>query len=210
MIGVTAVPNTSPYFEWLLYAGIGGMTVGFVGLMALLIFQPRRDHGPTAPSTPAPQPLVQQNVTSHGQSGGITAHTVNREPDPIPQRRLSSEQAAAIAHVLSNSPHKGVLLEVQFASNEHATFAAAIASIFERCGWTRRTLCIPSREHPHGMRVARQGERSDAYRVAIDALKAASLDFIEDEYEGPDADVSLDVGILHMTPFQKAADKWPD
>lgn len=150
-------------------------------------------------------------VTSYNQLGGQTAHTiVNREPNPVPARKLSAEQAEAIRSVLISSNIKGAIMEVQFASNEHAHFSAQIVSIFEKCGWTRKTFCIPSREKPHGMRLAYQDEKSNAYLVAVEALRSAGLEFREGTYSGEKADVSLDVGILEMTPFQRAADKWPE
>ena len=210
LIGATALQTGSSNFKMLLYAGIAGIVLGFIGLIVLLVFPVRKQSALATNSTNLGT-TIDQRVTSHGQIGGQTAHTiVNREPDPVPQRHLTSEQVAAIRRVLEGSKIKGSILEVQFASNEHARFSAEVASLFERCGWKRETLCIPSREKPHGMQIGWHAPQTDAYRVAIAALNAAGMDFTEGEFAGSIADMSLDVGILEMTPFQRAADKWPE
>lgn len=41
MIGAAALPEASPYFAVLMYGGGAGLVVGFVGLLCLLIFQPK-------------------------------------------------------------------------------------------------------------------------------------------------------------------------
>lgn len=160
---------------------------------------------------PLPGQTEGVSVTSINQSGGQTAHTIhNREPDPVPARSLNGVQADAIRKVLNSSDIKGEIMEIQFASNEHARFSAQIASLFERCGWERQTMCISHRDKPHTMRVGYKGKKSDAYLLAIEALTAAGFEFKEGEYDGYDADISLDVGILEMTAFQRAADRWPE
>lgn len=201
--GATKILTDPPiYIPWL-------AVTGFIFLMAWA-FWPVEDK-PQKEENPQPAQAASLSVSSVNQSGGQIAHTIhNREPDPVPARSLNGDQANAIRKVLVSSEVKGEIMEIQFSSSEHSMFSAQIAGVFEKCGWERQTFCIPHRDKPHGMRAGYKGEKSDAYFLAIEALKAAGFDFAEGEYEGFDADIALDVGILEMTAFQRAADKWPE
>ncbi len=46
MIGATALPTGSPYFDVLIYGGIAAIAVGFLGLVGLLIWPSKRDAAP--------------------------------------------------------------------------------------------------------------------------------------------------------------------
>jgi len=76
------------YVAWL--QGLSGlikvMLTGAValicgGFLVLLWQEPRTTPtaGKPAQATPLSGPVIHQNVTSHGQSGGITAHKVNSD-----------------------------------------------------------------------------------------------------------------------------------
>lgn len=72
MVGATAVPANSPYFDVLLWGGIVAIAIGLIGLILLMIF----------PGKKPPEPEhIDQSVTSHGQSGGITARNINAGDD---------------------------------------------------------------------------------------------------------------------------------
>ena len=73
VIGAAALPATSPYIDALMYSGGAAILLGFVGLIVLFIFpekKPQKSHA-----------TVDQRVSSRGQSGGITAHTVISPPE---------------------------------------------------------------------------------------------------------------------------------
>jgi hypothetical protein len=42
MIGATALPDASPYFTVLMWGGGAGVVVGFVGLLVLFLWQPKK------------------------------------------------------------------------------------------------------------------------------------------------------------------------
>lgn len=52
MIGVTALPTGSPYFDTLIIAGGIGLIVGIVGLLWLFVFQPKKPDAPVIPAQP--------------------------------------------------------------------------------------------------------------------------------------------------------------
>lgn len=75
-VGGAAVVQVAPtlfpqHTGWMLYGGLGLLVLSLVGV-GVVFFRARRHRSEVARS-PAPS----QNVTSHNQSGGITAHTVN-------------------------------------------------------------------------------------------------------------------------------------
>jgi hypothetical protein len=68
LIGATAVPADSPYLHALLWFGMAASAVGFMGLVVLFLFPGRKKKDGAT---------IDQSVTSHGQTGGITGHTVD-------------------------------------------------------------------------------------------------------------------------------------
>lgn len=73
VIGATALQTGSPYIDILIYGGIAAIAIGLIGLLCLLIFPSKKQ-----PHLP---PAIDQRVTSHRQSGGITAFEVKSTDD---------------------------------------------------------------------------------------------------------------------------------
>lgn len=86
--------------------------------------------------------VINQNVTSHNQSGGITAHTVNVGP-----QRLTFDSAIA-AELLRHMPKgKPVLAESAGSSADHAVAAQYLkfleANGFTIKNWNRSGMILP-------------------------------------------------------------------
>lgn len=101
MIG--APPLASPYFDTLLYGGAVAVAAGVIGLLWLFLFPTKR--------LPEARATVDQRVTSTGQTGGVTAHTINLSP---PDRALDDHARAK----LLREARKGLPVEVEAPSND--------------------------------------------------------------------------------------------
>lgn len=97
LIGATALPSKSDYLHLLVYAGAAATLVGLIGLCLLLII-------PVPPAPLLPTAGIDQRVTSHGQLGGITAHTVLARPE---RRTIASKSGMEIIRALEAWPKKG-------------------------------------------------------------------------------------------------------
>lgn len=67
LIGATAADEA--YRPALIWGGAAALAVGVLGIAVLLLTKPKVQSPETQPTT---------SITSHNQSGGITAHTVNK------------------------------------------------------------------------------------------------------------------------------------
>ena len=71
-VGAIVFPHHEDLIFW---AGLALISLCFAGLVLMLLF-------PAKEQSAAGGASVDQSVVSHGQSGGITAHTVNLAPQP--------------------------------------------------------------------------------------------------------------------------------
>ncbi|MBK9005278.1 MAG: hypothetical protein IPM41_16125 [Sphingomonadales bacterium] len=89
MIGSFALPDSSPYFQILLVAGLLGLAVGFIGLVYLWWTAPRSKEAPPAPDKqqgsigiylgPGVKGAVVEDNTINGMDTAIEDHgTANR------------------------------------------------------------------------------------------------------------------------------------
>jgi hypothetical protein len=78
---------------WQLYAGGAALLVTWVSML-MFKYDQERDQVAAAPAAPATAPAAAEihNVTSHNQSGGITAHTVNQAPKPKIKQGQASQK----------------------------------------------------------------------------------------------------------------------
>ena len=59
MIGMTALPTGSPYFDSLIYVGVVAIAVGFLGLFGLLIWPGKKE---ALPPLPEPERVILPSV----------------------------------------------------------------------------------------------------------------------------------------------------
>lgn len=109
--------------DLMFYLGAGIAGAAIVGL-AILFFWPR-----IAP--PTDRLGIDQSVSSHNQSGGITAHTVNIGSQ---QRRILGDQKNVMVEVLA--AHQGASAKISVeSSSDGAALAMDFVNIFSEAGW---------------------------------------------------------------------------
>lgn len=149
-------------------------------------------------------------VTSYNQSGGITAHTVNigGQPELVPRSVSDSQLDAIRAAIAGVRPER--LLVLTFDSRESQTYSRRFEAVLKEAGWTVEHLLLGS-GRPGGPFMLGWNEttgKTAGYETLARGLSAAGIEVKEGEFSSsaPHA-VSLDVGVLEMTAYQRAVDK---
>ncbi|WAT17114.1 hypothetical protein OZN62_09210 [Aurantiacibacter sp. MUD11] len=139
MIGATQATDSS-YFEMLLYGGGIAFAVGGVGLIAMLIFGEKPEQQPVA---------IDHSVTSHNQSGGITAQNVNVGKI---QRRMSPRIANEMLQSLPKD--RAIRVEALLGDAEAIRYATEIRDFLKANGYilaSDHIAQVVRRDSPEGI-----------------------------------------------------------
>lgn len=149
-------------------------------------------------------------ITSHNQTGGITAHTVNiGVQKELEHRQVSPEQLKILETAIKGIKPESLLV-LTFDSHESQQYSHQFEAVLRRAGWIIEHLML-GRGTPGGaFRVGwnTHSGRTSGYEALVAGLKAAGFEIQDGEFEANCSHaVSLDVGLLTMTPYQRAVDK---
>lgn len=128
---------------------------------------------------------------------------------PLQQRSATAEQLEVLrATVEGVKPEE--LLVLTFDSRESQRYARQFERVLESMGWKMKNLLLGPGDPGGEFRLGwneRVG-RTAGYEALAAGLKAAGIEVREGAFKS-DADcaVSLDVGVLKMTPYQRAVDR---
>jgi len=128
---------------------------------------------------------------------------------PITPRTLSDSQKKAILAALTTAP-PAIALFLVLESNESRDYLQQLQNILVHdAHWTSLHLPMKDPQTPHKLTIGWQIEKTESYLALAKGLSDAEVNFQEKQYEGTDAAVIIDAGVLPMDDDQKANDR-PD
>jgi len=126
---------------------------------------------------------------------------------PITPRTLNDSQKTAILAALSRAP-PAIALFLLPESIEGREYLQQLENVvIHGARWT--SLHLPSQEHPSPSKltIGWQIEKTESYLALARGLSDAQVDFQEKQFEGTDAAIIIDAGVLPMTESQRASDR---
>jgi hypothetical protein len=128
---------------------------------------------------------------------------------PITPRTLNDSQKKAILAALTTAP-PAIALFLVLESNESRDYLQQLQNILVHdAHWTSLHLPMKDPQTPHKLTIGWQIKKTESYLALAKGLSDAKVDFQEKQYEGTDAAVIIDAGVLPMDDDQKANDR-PD
>jgi hypothetical protein len=149
-------------------------------------------------------------TSARDNSNSPTHDECNRKNSPpITPRTLKDSQKEAILVALAKAP-PAIALFLVLESNESRDYLQQLQNILtDDAHWTSLHLPIKDRTDPHKLTIGWQIEKTESYLALAKGLSDAEVDFQEKQYEGTDAAVVIDAGVIPMDDYQKANDR-PD
>ena len=146
VIGAASLPEASSYFTYLMYGGAGAIALSLIGLLILLLLPEK--------ASLETRSTIDQRVTSHGQSGGTTAHTVIAPPE----RGLDANYKAQL---LEKTPRgKPVELEAPINDAEAGQLAEQINEFLRGHGYDVYFSLAMGRPFPRGVEIEATPEKT--------------------------------------------------
>jgi len=126
---------------------------------------------------------------------------------PITPRTLKDSQKMAILASLSKAP-PAIALFLLPESIEGREYLQQLENVvIHDARWT--SLHLPSQEQPSPSKltIGWQVEKTESFLALARGLSDAQVDFQEKQFEGIDAAIIVDAGVLPMTESQRASDR---
>jgi|ERR1700683_4558769 len=129
---------------------------------------------------------------------------------PITPRTLKDSQKTAILAALSKAP-PAIGLFLVSESIESREYVQQLENIvIHDAHWTSLHSPSQNRPSPSKLTIGWQIEKTDSYLALAKGLSDAQVDFQEKQFEGTEAAIIIDAGVLPMNDSQRAADRAHD
>jgi hypothetical protein len=132
---------------------------------------------------------------------------LRQQIEPVKNRVISEDQERLMLPALRTDPSR-ILLLLHQGSRENVDYGNQFTKLFKDAGWMPTRLMLGGRPDHDGIRVGWHGEKNSSYMALVNALQTAHIPFEEGEFDtSGDHVVSLDVGGIPMTEYQRAVDQ---